>query len=145
MAQPTRATTCRPTTILVCQSMLPSLRSGIMHGSAIRMGRLMSSYAPSVSSQKYSPELLHWPCRSILSTTAAPKCEPRAPRLGELRLGFVPGGTEAVRRQLRHDHRASDRPHPWVILRHTSARPGDATDDAPPAVDHVPVVGPPRP
>src|SRR5215211_5863793 len=36
MAQPTRASTWRPTTILVCQSMLPSARSGVMHGSAKR-------------------------------------------------------------------------------------------------------------
>src|SRR5215211_852766 len=71
---------------------------------------------------------------------AARRGQPRAPRLGELRLGLLQAGAEAVRRQMRHDHRARDRPLPRMIWRYASARLGYSTDVAPAAVDHV-VIG----
>jgi hypothetical protein len=73
------------------------------------------------------------------------KHQPRAPRLGELRLGLVQSGTEAMRRQARHHHCASDGPLPGPIVGHAAARLEDAANVAPLGVNHIPVVWAPRP
>src|SRR5215216_7711693 len=73
-----------------------------------------------------------------LSTKHASPCP------GQSRLGLVQGGTEAMRRKCRHQHRPGDRPHPRVIGWHARPRFEDAPNITP-VVDHVVVVWSPCP
>jgi hypothetical protein len=65
---------------------------------------------------------------------------PRPPRLGELRLGVIKAGREAMTRQRWRDDCAGDRPLPGAIVGHAAAGLENPADVAAMGINHVVVV-----